>query len=116
MRKQTYLDRKKQNTYLFSTGMTFGKKKKRNPNAGGIIKGKNLTELFQKLFVGYTDSTDFSRDLPIPYACVATNIMNNSEVVFHSGKLPQAIRASMAIPAAFSPVRIDSMVLVDGGM
>ena len=116
MRKQTYLDRKKQNTYLFSTGMTFGKKKKRNPNAGGIIKGKNLTELFQKLFVGYTDSTDFSRNLPIPYACVATNIMNNSEVVFHSGKLPQAIRASMAIPAAFSPVRIDSMVLVDGGM
>ena len=113
MRKQTYLDRKKQNTYIFSTGMTFGK---RNPNAGGIIKGKNLTELFQKLFVGYTDSINFSRDLPITYACVATNIINNSEVVFHSGKLPQAIRASMAIPAAFSPVRIDSMVLVDGGM
>ena len=115
MRKQTYLDRKKQNTYILSTGMTFGKRK-RNPNAGGIIKGKNLEELFQKLFVGYTDSTNFSRDLPIPYACVATNIMDNSEVVFHSGKLPQAIRASMAIPAAFSPVRIGDMVLVDGGM
>lgn len=115
MRKQTYLDRKKQNTYIFSTGMTFGKGK-RNPNAGGIIKGKNLAELFQKLFVGYTDSTNFSSDLPIPYACVATNIIDNSEVVFHSGKLPQAIRASMAIPAAFSPVRIGDMVLVDGGM
>ena len=115
MRKQTYLDRQKQNTYLFSTGMTFGKGR-RNSNAGGIIKGKNLAELFQKLFVGYTDSTDFSRELPIPYACVATNIIDNSEVVFHSGKMPQAIRASMAIPAVFSPVRIDDMVLVDGGM
>ena len=115
MTKQTYLDRKKQNTYILSTGMTFGKHK-RNPNAGGIIKGKNLAELFQKLFIGYTDSLNFSRDLPIPYACVATNIIDNSEVVFHSGKLPQAIRASMAIPAAFSPVRIGDMVLVDGGM
>ena len=115
MSKQTYLDRKKQNTYILSTGMTFGKHK-RNPNAGGIIKGKNLAELFQKLFIGYTDSLNFSRDLPIPYACVATNIIDNSEVVFHSGKLPQAIRASMAIPAAFSPVRIGDMVLVDGGM
>ena len=38
------------------------------------------------------------------------------EVVFHSGRLPQAIRASMSIPAAFSPVRIGDMVLVDGGL
>ncbi len=113
--KQTYLDRKKQNTYLLSTGLTFGKRK-RNPNAGGIIKGKNLSELFQKLFVGYTDSLNFNKDLKIPFACVATNIINNSEVVFHHGQLPQAIRASMAIPAVFSPVRIDDMVLVDGGM
>ena len=115
LRKQTYLDRKKQNTYLLSTGLTFGKRK-RNVNAGGIIKGKNLAELFQKLFVGYTDSLDFNKDLKIPFACVATNIIDNSEVVFHRGQLPQAIRASMAIPAVFSPVRIDDMVLVDGGM
>ena len=42
--------------------------------------------------------------------------MDNSEVVFHSGRLPQAIRASMSIPAAFSPVRLGDMVLVDGGL
>lgn len=111
--RQSYLDRKKAGTYLFSRGLTFGK---RNPNAGGLIKGKNLAELFQKLFVGYTDSLDFNKDLKIPFACVATNIMDNSEVVFHSGRLPQAIRASMSIPAAFSPVRIGDMVLVDGGL
>ena len=104
---------RKHNTYLFSTGLKFGK---RDVNAGGLIKGKNLAELFQHLCIGYTDSLDFSRDLRIPFACVATNIMDNSEVVFHSGRLPQAMRASMAIPAAFSPVRIGDMVLVDGGL
>ena len=111
--KQTLLDRKKNNTYLFSTGLTIGK---RDRGAGGLIRGKNLAELFQKLFVGYTDSLDFTNDLKIPFACVATNIMDNSEVVFHSGRLPQAIRASMSIPAAFAPVRLDDMVLVDGGL
>lgn len=113
LRRQSLSDRKKQNTYFFTTGMTIGK---RDKNAGGIIKGKNLAELFQQLCVGYTDSIDFSRDLRIPFACVATNIIDNSEVVFHSGRLPQAMRASMAIPAAFSPVRIGKMVLVDGGL
>ena len=113
LRKQSLLDRKKQNTYVFNTGLTIGK---RDRSAGGLIKGKNLAELFQKLFVGYTDSLDFNKDLKIPFACVATNIMDNSEVVFHSGRLPQAIRASMSIPAAFSPVRMGDMVLVDGGL
>jgi len=113
LRHQSYLDRKKKNTYFFSTGLTIGK---RDLSAGGLIKGKNLAELFQKVFMGYTDSLDFNKDLKIPFACVATNIMDNSEVVFHSGRLPQAIRASMSIPAAFSPVRIGDMVLVDGGL
>jgi len=113
LRNQSLLDRKKQNTYLFNTGLTFGKS---DSGAGGLIRGKNLAELFQKLFVGYTDSLDFNKDLKIPFACVATNIMDNSEVVFHSGRLPQAIRASMSIPAAFSPVRMGDMVLVDGGL
>jgi NTE family protein len=113
LRKQSYLDRKKANTYFLATGLTIGK---RTQNAGGLIRGKNLAELFQKLFVGYTDSLDFNKDLKIPFACVATNIMDNSEIVFHSGRLPQAIRASMSIPAAFSPVRLGDMVLVDGGL
>lgn len=113
LRNQSLDDRRKQNTYLFTTGLTFGKKDK---TAGGIIKGKNLAELFQQLCVGYTDSLDFSKDLPIPFACVATNIVDNSEVDFHSGRLPQAMRASMAIPAAFSPVRMGDKVLVDGGL
>ena len=113
LRRQSLGDRKKQNTYLFTTGLTIGK---RDMQAGGFIKGKNLAELFQQLCTGYTDSLDFTRDLRIPFACVATNIIDNSEVDFHSGRLPQAMRASMAIPAAFSPVRIGDKVLVDGGL
>ena len=113
LRHQSLSDRRKQNTYAFTTGLTIGKK---DMQAGGIIKGKNLAELFQQLCTGYTDSLDFTNDLEIPFACVATNIIDNSEVVFHNGRLPQAMRASMAIPAAFSPVRIGDMVLVDGGL
>ena len=113
LRNQSLSDRRKQYTYLYSTGMTIGK---RDMNAGGFIKGKNLAELFQQLCTGYTDSLDFTNDLRIPFACVATNIIDNGEVDFHSGRLPQAMRASMAIPAAFSPVRIGDMVLVDGGL
>ena len=113
LRRQSLSDRRKQNTYVYSTGLTIGK---RDMNAGGFIKGKNLAELFQQLCTGFTDSLDFTRDLRIPFACVATNIIDNSEVDFHSGRLPLAMRASMAIPAAFSPVRIDDMVLVDGGL
>ena len=113
LRNQSLRDLKKQYTYIYSTGLTFGK---HNKQAGGIIKGKNLAELFQQLCTGFTDSLDFSRDLRIPFACVATDIITNNEVDFHSGRLPQAMRASMAIPAAFSPVRIGDKVLVDGGL
>ena len=113
LRNQSLSDRSKQYKYVFSTGIAFGKKK---ASEGGIIKGKNLAELFGQLCTGYTDSLDFSNDLKIPFACVATNIIDNSEVDFHSGRLPQAMRASMAIPAAFAPVRLGDKVLVDGGL
>ena len=113
LRNQTLRDRLREYTYIFTTGLTFGK---RDKNAGGLIKGKNLAELFQQLCTGYTDSLDFSKDLPIPFACVATDIIDNSEVDFHSGRLPQAMRSSMAIPGAFSPVRLGEKVLVDGGL
>ena len=114
LRNQSLNDRSKQYTSVFSTGLSFSKKNK--SSEGGIIKGKNLAELFGQLCTGYTDSLDFSKDLKIPFACVATNIIDNSEVDFHSGRLPQAMRASMAIPAAFAPVRLGDMVLVDGGL
>ena len=111
--QQSLEDRKKHYTYAINTSFTL---RKRVKAAGGFIRGKNLTELFQKLCAGYTDSLDFTRDLPIPFACVATDVMDNTEYDFFSGRLPQAIRASMAIPAVFAPVRLGDRVLVDGGL
>lgn len=81
----------------------------------GIIKGRNISRLLSELTVGYHDSISFSR-LPVPFACVSDNIVNGSKVVFRKGILATAMRASMSIPGVFSPVYLDGMVLVDGGL
>lgn len=112
MRYQTLSGRKKQNTYFLTHELNF---KKLNLTSGGLIQGKNLAALFAKFTEGYRDSMDFNK-LPIPFACVATNIVDNSEHDFHSGYLYQAMRSSMSIPGVFSPVRIGNEVLVDGGL
>ena len=62
MSRQSLSDRKKQNTYILSRGLTIGK---RNNDDGGFIKGKNINMLIEKLCMGYTDSIDFN-NLPIP--------------------------------------------------
>ena len=81
---------------------------------GGLIKGQNIDNMFSELTLGYHDSIDFNH-LPIPYACVAEDIVTGNEYNFHSGRLSTAMRASMAIPGVFTPVRMNNMVLVDGG-
>lgn len=55
-------------------------------------------------------------DLPIPCAFVATDIVNSREVVFRTGKLFDAIRASISIPLCFEPVPHEDGLLVDGGL
>lgn len=79
-----------------------------------MVDGQNIYNLFTKLSVGYQDSLDFSL-MPIPFACVAVDVIGKKEVVFKSGHFVDAIRSSMAIPGYFSPVRIGDMVLIDGG-
>ena len=111
--EQSLLQRNKQNTYMMS--LAVNDKGKFNISKTGFIKGKNLSNLFSKLTLGYHDSIDFNT-LPISFACVATDLTDFSEKVFHNGNLATAMRASMSIPAVFSPVYMDSMVLVDGGL
>ncbi|WP_395764652.1 patatin-like phospholipase family protein [Stutzerimonas balearica] len=81
----------------------------------GVIQGQNLALLLERLLVHVSDTRDFDR-LPIPFRAVATDIANDQKVIFRSGHLPQAIRASMSIPAVFAPVEIEGRLLVDGGM
>lgn len=58
--------------------------------AGGVIRGTNLEMLFGDLTAGYHDRIDFNT-LPIPFACVAADIVDGSEVVFDKGILPTAM-------------------------
>ncbi len=96
----------------YQVSYTFGK---RFEVMSGVIKGTNLDMLFADLTAGHHDSIDFRR-LPIPFACVAANIVDGSTVVMQQGELPVAMRASMAIPGVFTPVYTENMVLVDGGI
>ena len=79
------------------------------------VNNSSLINLFNDLCVGYQEEMDFNK-LPIPFACVATDMISGKEVVFRRGSVPTAMRASMAIPGVFSPVEVDGMVLVDGGL
>lgn len=80
-----------------------------------VINGTKITNLFNSYCIGYLDSISFD-DLYIPYACIGTNFKTGEEVVLNSGNLPWAMRASMAIPGVFSPIRINGQILVDGGL
>lgn len=111
--RQSIESRHRQNTYIISKDITFGSRT--SPLGEGYIVGKNLSSLFSKLTAGYRDSMDFNK-LPIPFACVATNIIDNTEYDFHSGVLYEAMRTSMSIPGVFAPIRKGDMLLVDGGL
>lgn len=105
-------ERERSSKYVLSLPFT---KNPKDAVAGGLIKGQNLANLFSDLTVGYHDSISFNK-LPVPFACVSANVVNGEQIVFHDGVLSTAMRASMAIPGVFTPVRQDSMVLVDGGI
>lgn len=113
LKRQSLREREKQNTYVISKELTFGKAVKRT--GGGFISGKNVESLIDAFTAPYHDSIDFNQ-LPIPFACVATDVVDYSEQVFHSGVIGQAMRASMSIPGVFAPVRVGERVLVDGGL
>ena len=81
----------------------------------GVINGASLINLFNRLSIGYNDSVDFNK-LPIPFACVATDILTGDSVVLHGGNFAKAIRSSMAIPGVFAPVEWDNYLLADGGL
>lgn len=55
-------------------------------------------------------------DFPKPYVAVATDLYTGREVWFRKGNAARAIRASMAMPGLFPPVRIEEQWLVDGGL
>ena len=109
--EQNITQKENKETYLLSVPIHKDMKKE---ILSGLIRGENLANLFSELTIGYHDSIDFNT-LKTPFACVSEDIVSGKPYVFHNGILTEAMRSSMAIPAVFTPVRKDSMVLVDGG-
>lgn len=81
----------------------------------GVIQGQKLLTLLRLLTLHAWRIDDFD-ELPIPLRVVATDIGQGNAVVFGAGDLGLAIRASMSVPAAFAPIRVDGKLLVDGGL
>ena len=81
----------------------------------GYIYGQNVSNLISSLTIGYQDPMSF-QDFPIPFVCVASDMVSGKAKIWHEGKINDAMRSTMSIPGMFAPVRVDGMVLVDGGL
>jgi NTE family protein len=78
------------------------------------VEGQKFNLILKSLTLPVTNVTNFD-DLPIPFRAVAMDIASGDEVVLGEGDLATAMHASMAIPAIFSPIKLDGKILVDGG-
>jgi NTE family protein len=81
----------------------------------GFNAGYRVGLIFNRELLPYSDLKNFD-ELPIPFRCVAVDMVARREHVFKDGSLIQALRATMSIPAIFSPVRESERVYVDGGL
>ncbi|HXT27271.1 MAG TPA: patatin-like phospholipase family protein [Candidatus Eisenbacteria bacterium] len=106
--------RRKEDSRDYPTFIQFGLKKGLSLPAG-LNAGHKINLLIDRETLPYSELKSFD-DLPIPYRCVATDLVSGQEVVFSDGNLPLAMRASMSIPGVFKPVRNGDQVLVDGGL
>ena len=76
-----------------------------------IVKGDRIIEAIMEFVPDVA-----IENLPIPYCAVATDWMSGREVVFRTGSLFEAIRASISLPSFYKPVHRDGMILIDGGV
>ena len=81
----------------------------------GYIEGQELWLKLSELFQPVYNITNFDK-LSIPFACIGTDLATGNAVVMDQGNIIACIRASMAIPAVFTPVKYGDKILVDGGI
>ncbi len=79
----------------------------------GLVAGQRISSLLDSLTLSVHGTASFN-DLYRKFACVATDLETGQAVVLRGGSLSRALRASMAIPSVFTPVQLDSTLLVDG--
>lgn len=80
-------------------------------SGGGLIDGKEVVQFLRGLEIGAPIES-----YPKAYAAIATDLATGREIWLQSGPIHEAVRASIALPAIFSPARIDDKWLVDGGL
>ena len=78
---------------------------------GGFIQGNKLFD-----FARQHIKEDTIESLPVQFGMVATDLDNGREIWFQDGPILKALRASIAIPGMFTPVKINDRWLVDGGL
>ena len=107
--------RRKQDDLGFLTSARFGIKNWRFFVPPGFMQGQQLDFLLRSLNLTSERMLHFE-DLHIPFRTFATEIGTGEVVSLQTGDVARAMRASMSIPGAFSPVEIDGRTLVDGGI
>ena len=81
----------------------------------GFNSGQQVSLILDRVALPYSDLETFN-DLPIPFACVATDLVSGKEHVFRSGSLSLALRSTMSLPGIFTPVRSGDHIYADGGL
>jgi len=106
--------RRKQDAHDYPSSLEFGLRKGLQFPAG-FNSGQQVSLILDRVALPYSELQSFN-DLPIPFACVATDLVSGKEHVFRSGPLALALRSTMSLPGIFTPVRSDDDVYADGGL
>jgi NTE family protein len=80
-----------------------------------LLTDQGLNAFLAREFLRYDDQTDFN-SLPIPLRCMSTDLNEAVPVTFARGSIPDAVRASVSIPAVFQPFALNGHEYVDGGI
>ena len=121
-RKISFTRKLENETMVFTVSFSLKKKNEdlqamsfKNSLPKGFVTGDNIINLFNSLAVGYADSLSFGQ-LPIPFLCIATDMLSGEAAVLDKGEFTKALRASMAIPVLFDPVKMNQTLYTDGGL
>lgn len=107
--------RKKKVSRRYLAGTELGLTKRGMQIQPGVVAGEKIKLFFNQLVDADLGEREI-QELALPLAIVATDIGTGERVVFRSGSLTQAMRASMSVPGLMAPVEHQNRKLVDGGL
>src|SRR5882762_5962959 len=106
--------RRKEDQRAYPNSLIFGLRRGLSVPAG-LNAGHQIGLIIDRVALPYYELPAFD-ELPVPFRCVATDLVSGKPYVFKDGSLAVALRATMSIPGAFSPVHEGQAVFVDGGL